>query len=233
MTAFNLHKEMLSAVASALGPELMQRVAFVGGCTTGLQLTDELAKDSVRHTMDVDLIVPVIGNVGWHELQKELMARGFTHDLHTEMPACAMKLGELRVDFMPDDATILGFGNKWYAPALDTAVTVELGSMPVRLVSPVYFLATKLEAFKGRGNNDVLGSQDVEDILSMFNGRTEIISEVAAADDDVSEYISSEIARLLDHPDIDYAVQSTSAGDAGVAELIFERLETVAGAASR
>ncbi|AWH16066.1 hypothetical protein C1922_01320 [Stenotrophomonas sp. ZAC14D2_NAIMI4_7] len=233
MTTFNLHKEMLTAVASALGPELMQQVAFVGGCTTGLQLTDELAKDSVRHTMDVDLIVPVIGNVGWQDLQRELLARGFTHDLHAEMPACAMKLGELRVDFMPDDAAILGFGNKWYAPALQSAVTMELGSTQVRLVSPVYFLATKLEAFKGRGRNDVLSSQDVEDILSMFNGRAEIVAEVLAADDDISQYISAGIARLLEHPDIDYAVQSASAGDAGVAELIFERLEDVAGVASR
>ena len=38
-----------------------------------------------------------------------------------QSPICAMALGELWVDFMPDDPAILGFSNRWYRQALDTA----------------------------------------------------------------------------------------------------------------
>jgi len=36
--------EMLEVVAQALGQQLCQEVAFVGGCTTALLLTDEFAR---------------------------------------------------------------------------------------------------------------------------------------------------------------------------------------------
>jgi hypothetical protein len=33
---------MIAVVARALGPDLLKKVAFVGGCTTGLLLTVEI-----------------------------------------------------------------------------------------------------------------------------------------------------------------------------------------------
>jgi len=44
---------MIEIVAHALGEELLSEVAFVGGCTTGLLVTD-----------DVDLIINVVGYAG-------------------------------------------------------------------------------------------------------------------------------------------------------------------------
>ncbi len=55
------HREMLQLVAEALGAVLRTPMAFVGGCTTGLLLTDAFSQDQVRHTDDVDLIVHVLG----------------------------------------------------------------------------------------------------------------------------------------------------------------------------
>jgi hypothetical protein len=46
--------ELLTQIAKRLGP-LLQEVVFVGGCTTGLFLTDEAAGE-VRPTFDVDAI---------------------------------------------------------------------------------------------------------------------------------------------------------------------------------
>lgn len=34
------HVDMIAVVARALGSDLLAKVAFVGGCTTGLLLTD-------------------------------------------------------------------------------------------------------------------------------------------------------------------------------------------------
>ena len=63
---------MLETVAKALGPKLCQQMTFVGGCTTGLLLTDDYTREQVRHTDDVDLIVHVMGYIGFHSLQRQL-----------------------------------------------------------------------------------------------------------------------------------------------------------------
>jgi hypothetical protein len=50
--------ESLSLIAHRLG-DLCDEVTFVGGCITGLLITDKAAPD-VRFTVDVDCIVNVI-----------------------------------------------------------------------------------------------------------------------------------------------------------------------------
>lgn len=71
-------QDMLERVATALGPELCQQMTFVGGCTTGLLLTDEFTLEQVRHTDDVDLIVHTLGYVGFAQLQEQLKTHGFS-----------------------------------------------------------------------------------------------------------------------------------------------------------
>lgn len=223
------HYGMIERVANALGTELLSSMAFIGGCTTGLHLTDELAKEGVRHTKDVDLIVPVIGRVDWQHLQTRLRAQGFRDSLHQDAPLCALFLGDLRVDFMPFDADILGFTNRWYEQALESAFEVTVGQATIRLVTPPYFLATKFEAFKGRGQGDVWASTDIEDILAIFYGRSEIVDEVLATDADLKAYLQSEIESLLEHAHIDYAIQSAVNGDSELRDLIYTRMEKAAG----
>ena len=139
-----------------------------------------------------------------------------------------MRLGDLQVDFMPDDEKILGYGNRWYAKGLETAEPYKLNDeITVRLLTPPYFIATKFEAYIGRGKNDPLVSHDMEDILSLFDGRQELITEIAEANEEVRTYIIEKISELLDHRDIDSAVQSTAKGDAGRESLIFERLDAI------
>ena len=225
MSRYNAHKEMILMVAKALGDELLPQVAFVGGCTTGLLITDEMTKESVRYTDDVDLIIKVLGYTGWHKFSEQLIDRGFRISMDDEVN-CRFRLGDLQVDFMPDDADALGFTNRWYKAALQTAQPYRIAEdINIRLVTPVYFLATKFEAFKGRGNNDLLGSRDIEDILNLIDGRAELGQELLQAADDVKAYLIAEFKALLNSPDISYAVQSTAGGDLGREELIFERME--------
>jgi hypothetical protein len=63
---------MIGKVAKALGPELLKRTAFVGGVTTGLFITDDIAREDVRFTDDVDLIIGIMGYGKWVQLQEEL-----------------------------------------------------------------------------------------------------------------------------------------------------------------
>lgn len=227
MSRYNAHKEMILMVAKALGDDLLPQVAFVGGCTTGLLITDEMTKESVRYTDDVDLIIKVLGYTGWHKFSEQLVDRGFRISMDDEVN-CRFRLGDLQVDFMPDDADALGFTNRWYKAALQTAQPYPIAEgINIRLVTPVYFLATKFEAFKGRGKNDLLGSRDIEDILNLVDGRAELGEELLQAADDVKTYLITEFKALLNSPDISYAVQSTAGGDLGREELIFERMEKV------
>lgn len=217
---------MIAKVAQMVGPELLKEFAFVGGCTTALLLTDEFTREMVRHTDDVDLIVHVVGRIQWAELQDQLRKRGFKDDMADEGPICAMKLGELRVDFMPDDPSILGFSNKWYADALATATNYQLASdVTIRLVAPPYFVATKLEAYLGRGNGDALGSSDIEDILTLFDGRASLLDELAQADPELQRYVAQQIDHLLHAHHFDYAVGSAAAGDQGRERRLFQLLE--------
>lgn len=232
MTAFNVLQDMLKEVAKALGPDMCQQMTFVGGCTTGLLLTDDFTREQVRSTEDVDLIVHVMGAIGFVRLQEQLSQRGFRlspNDEGDDLPICAMKLGELRVDFMPDDDT-LGFSNRWYKDAMATATPYELDAETIiNLVSPVYFVATKLEAWKGRGRGDALTSRDIEDILHLVDGRPELLGEIQSSNVEVSTYISHEVSKLLDDNNFEYAVSAQSRGDSDRENLLFERLESLAG----
>jgi len=225
----NRHKEMLIEVAEALGPKLCKQVAFVGGCTTGLFLTDDFTLEQVRATGDVDVIVGVVDTASFARLQAQLRELGFQESLDNDDPICAMRLGSLRVDFMPDDERILGFSNRWYKDALSSADDYQLTDViTIRLIKPVYFVATKLEAYLGRGGNNPLGSRDLEDLLNLFDGRSVLLAEIEQAESVLHQFIVVETKKLLESDDFAYAVQACAMGDSDREALVFERLEQVA-----
>ncbi|MFG6175984.1 hypothetical protein ACGTN6_01955 [Halomonas sp. THAF12] len=231
MSLFDDQRDMLRQVAEALGEELREQVAFVGGCTTGLLLTDPFTREQVRSTDDVDLIISVMTYASLQRFKETLKAQGFKEpsSMDDDMPICAMKLGELRVDLMPDNDEVLGFTNLWYRQALESAEPVTLSDgLSIRVVNPPLFVATKLEAYKGRGQNDPLESRDIEDILNLVDGRPELFEEVRSTDSTLQAYIAAELAQLLDNDLFGYAVQS-QARDPDREALLFERLEILAG----
>jgi len=228
MSARDIQKEMLKQVALALD-ELRETVTFVGGCTTALLITDEYTVEQVRHTEDVDLIVSVIGYVEYNRLKAKLQSNGFkeTSLIEEDWPICAMKLGDLRVDIMPDDETILGFSNRWYKYAIESAISYALdGALIIKVVHPIAFVATKLEAYKGRGEQDPLASHDIEDLLNLIDGRESLAAEIRNAPEEVKAYIAQEI-QLMTVSDFDYAIQSTAEGSPDREDIIYDRLKAI------
>ena len=222
MTIQGQLKEMLKTVAVALGDELRERLVFVGGCTTALYITDPITLEGVRATDDVDLIVDLAGFAEWAELMAQLRERGFTESPEDNV-ICRMKLGELKVDFMPDDEAILGFSNRWYGKGIETAVPAELEETLVirRLTAP---LATKLEAYRGRGEGDLIGSRDAEDILLLVDGRQALVEEIAEAEPEIRTYIAEQTAELLADQSFDHFLQGNIRGPAGRADIVHDRL---------
>lgn len=225
MSTRDIQISMLEKVAGALGP-LCDEVVFVGGCTTSLFLEDEFTRAQVRFTDDVDLIVNVTTYIEFQNLRGQLCQQGFKENMESEV-ICRFNLGQLKVDFMPVSEQALGFGNKWYPVAIDTAETFQLSdSTTIKVVTAVLFIATKLEAYKSRGKGDVLGSQDIEDVINIFDGRSRIVEEIKQSKpDELRAYIKHELSSLLDDSNFEYAVQSAAQNDPNREVLIFERFE--------
>lgn len=188
--------DMIVRAAEALGP-LRERVAFLGGATTVLLLTDP-ATSGVRSTMDVDVIVDVRGRPGYYQLEEQLRALGFRQRASGGEPICRWHLGELILDVMPTLPEILGFSGRWYAEALREASQMSVGRrITIRLVTAPYFLATKLEALLGRGAGDFLGSRDLEDIVTLVDGREELAAEVTAEPEALRSFLRKTLGTLL------------------------------------
>lgn len=185
---------MIKFVASKLN-KLCDDVVFVGGAVTALLIDDEAVYD-VRPTYDVDCIIDVISLVDFNKIEKKLKQAGFEQSMGD--PKYRWRVGEMILDVMPTNEKILGFSNQWYKPALKYAQTVQLDSKDkIKIVSPEYFLATKYEAFKGRGDGDYLGSHDLEDIIALLDGRKDIADIVLRSDKKVRKYISTAFGELL------------------------------------
>ena len=223
--------QMLEVVAQALGQDLCQEVAFVGGCTTALLLTDEFSREEVRYTDDVDLVVQLAGYAQWQMLVEQLRQKGFKQSSQDEV-ICRMRLGELKVDFMPADpatADLLGCNNRWFTDGLSTARWHSLPSgTRIRLFTPPYFLGSKLEAYAGRGMQNPLGSQDLEDILNLVNGREELLQEVDGAAPELRTYLKQKLSALLGNNDFGYLVQDAARGDNEREQIIWQRLHHIA-----
>lgn len=220
---FDSLKEMIISVAEALGPDLRANTAFVGGVTTGLLITDDFTRQSVRATDDVDLITSTLGYVQHAQFEEELRHLGFKDHIDDGV-ICRKLLGNLKVDFMPTDDS-LGFTNRWYQSALATAQDYEIkDGVIIRLITPIYFIGTKLEAWNGRGNGDMLESRDLEDIFNLINGREGLIEEIREGDAALRDYISQEMKRLSRLDDYEYLLQATTNGESARGDIVHARV---------
>ena len=196
----NPNIELLTSIANAMGP-LREQVVFVGGCATGLLITQPLVADA-RATEDVDAIVEVASLVGYHALAARLMKQGFKQTMADNTPPFRWYWKGMQLDLVPLDEKVLGFANRWYKPGFEAAITAILPSgLQLRNLSAPYFMATKLEAFKDRGDNDVYLSHDLEDVITVVDGREELISELTSAPPDVRHFVAQTLRGILRHPD--------------------------------
>lgn len=216
MAAFNNpNLAILELVAHALGP-VRERVIFVGGCATGLLLTQE-RPDRIR--INVDIVAQALTVHDYHAIEKQVRAQGFSNDMRPNAPICRWVYKNVTLDLMPTVKDILGFANRWYPLALQTADLVTLPSgMNIRLISAPVFIGTKLEAFKDRGKDadgrpDFLGSHDLEDIITVADRRPELLAECRAAAPELRAYLAAEFTALFANPEFEQALSGHLPGD--------------------
>jgi len=178
----DVNRAMLEAVVAELG-DLRDDVVFIGGAVAGLLITSP-GGDPIRETDDVDCIVELGSSVlNYGQIERRLQALGWAPGSMTVEgdPLCRFRKGALTVDVMPTNDKILGFAARWASEAIAYATSQSVGKRNVQVISAPYFLAMKIEAFKSRGKDDYYGSHDLEDLVMVVEGRSEIIDEVAGA----------------------------------------------------
>jgi len=224
--------EMIRIVAQGLG-DLRSEVAFLGGAILGLLITDPAARDA-RPTEDVDLIFEVATTIGYSLFEDKLRKLGFANVI--EGPICRFRYSGILLDLMPTSDEILGFGNRWYSTALKEAEERDLGEgLICRVITAPCFLATKLEAFDSptrENNRDYLASRDFEDVVTVIDGRHEIVDEVASAPDAVRNFLNERVTAHLHHQrfeegvaahlDIDFASRARI-------QAVLKRFQAIAG----
>lgn len=188
---------MLGIVAKGL-KGLKEEVVFVGGATVDLFITDPAATGT-RETDDVDCVIELVGKARYYALEEKLRALGFQNPMDEEKPVlCRWKFRGIKVDVMPTDAAVLGFSNRWYRGGMANAEEFKLpNGERVAVFSVPYLLASKLEAFHGRGRGDFMASKDIEDIIALLDGCPGAERKVSAASADVRKYLGREFAKFL------------------------------------
>lgn len=185
------------AVAKSLG-DLADRVVFVGGSTVSLYADRQTFE--VRETDDVDVIVELLNYPDQVQFEEQLRSKGFSDDIDSKVRG-RFKIDGIIVDVMPTIDTHMGFENRWYAEGFKESIAIEIAqNITVKILSPPFFIATKFEAFKGRGKNDGRTSQDFEDIVYVLENRHNIWSEMQNSIEPLNTFLKDEFNSLLKGP---------------------------------
>lgn len=186
----------LKIIAEALG-ELRNDVIFVGGSVAELYADDPAASE-IRPTKDVDCVIKTASYGSLHEFERLLRKRKFVNDMESGV-ICRWRYNGEIVDIMPDTDSVLGFTNKWYGKGFCYREEVSLtDGLKVYILSPLYYLATKIEAIRGRGGEDLRLSHDFEDLIYVLNNRLDIMELFdTERDGSLIEYISLWAATML------------------------------------
>ena len=220
--------EMLEVAAQLLG-ELCDDLVFLGGATVGLWVTDPAAPPP-RSTRDVDALVQTTTRQGYREVEQRLERKRFRLDIDGVTCRFVHADAELVLDVMPTASGLLGLRGDWLAEAYAHATTHRLPSgRMIRLVDPPHLLATKLEAFGDRGADDFLASDDFADIVTLLDGRSQLLDEVLSSPQPLRRYVARRFGEISVHRDFVDGLHGNlppdRASQAHVDQIILPRIE--------
>jgi predicted nucleotidyltransferase len=180
--------------------ELNEKVVFVGGATISLYADRPVFE--IRPTDDIDVIIEILNYFDWGQLEERLRSLGFSNDIESGI-VCRYIIQGIVVDIMPTNDPSIGFKNIWYPDGFAEAIGYQIDERnTIKILSAPYFIATKLEAHKGRGKNDGRSSQDFEDIVYVLENRGTIWEEINNASSPVKNYLQSAFSNLLANSNI-------------------------------
>ena len=194
----------LEILAERLG-SLIDDMVFVGGSTICLHV-GKARQNELRPTIDRDAIVDVKDYSEFHAFEMKVQKLGFERDTKDRVN-CRWRAENIVVDFMPSNQIAGYVNNKWYQAAMEHAESLQLSTgKTVRIISPIFLITTKLEAFHSRGKLklpdifDGEANKDLEDIVHLIEGRDLLLSELKQAPLLVRTYIESQFKKIGANP---------------------------------
>lgn len=221
--------KMLQTVANGLG-NLKNEMVFVGGAVAELYASNpELSE--IRPTIDVDCVIELRSRTAHAKLEDKLRAIGFANDTSKGAPICRWIYKDILVDVMPSDPDVLGFSNRWYIEGVEYKISKTLpDETEIFIFPPEYYLASKFEAHKGRGGEDLRQSHDFEDIIYIFDNCSELLESISNTNKTVKAYLKGECANLIVNNGLIEGIESALpyGSDEEATEIVLELIQNIA-----
>ncbi len=194
--------ERLQKVAEGL-EELNEQVVYVGGSLPGLYSTDSAAPEP-RATTDVDCIVRFGNHVEKEKFEERLRSKHFSEDQSENAVICRWNYEGEIVDIMPTDERFFSFTNRWYETGMNSKERFTLpNGMVINILSVVTFVATKLEALRSRGGDDLRGEKDFEDIVYILDCCADFPRRMMDEhNEELKSFVVQQLNELLQRPNI-------------------------------
>lgn len=165
---------------------------FVGGAALHCYL-DDFARSQLRTTKDIDLILfQITSPLQWIDFENRLRTMKWSPDIDGPMCRYISPKGKL-VDFLFPSSEVMGFSNRWYTNVVDNPLSYAINGHHILIAQPALYLATKIEAFLSRGQNEPFDSQDLEDIVALIDGCSELIASFQEQDEKIREWIALQL----------------------------------------
>jgi len=97
--------------------------------------------------------------------------------------------------------------HKWYKIGFEDLWKVKTINEEIQIFSAPCYLATKFEAYNGRGS-DYRTSHDFEDIIYVLDNRISIVEEIIIANKKIIEFLKSEIYMVLNSQYLEEIISS-------------------------
>jgi predicted nucleotidyltransferase len=188
-----LRLKLVNQALANLGREYV----FVGGATVSLYATNVELAAEIRPTDDVDVVVELAAYSEYSALDERLRAIGFKNDVESGI-ICRYIIYGIIVDVMPTENDAIGFSNKWYQEGFSNAIAYVLDEeTSVQIFTLPYFMASKWEAFKGRGKNDYRTNKDFEDLVYVWENADDFADRLLVAPEHLKAYLHDELAEVI------------------------------------
>lgn len=94
------------------------------------------------------MIAEILTYADYMKFSERLRQANFSEYAGEKPLTCRWHHGKLTLDVLPLNKEVLGFTNRWCAPALKNAQALTLpNGQSIRVITAPYFLGTKMEAF--------------------------------------------------------------------------------------
>jgi predicted nucleotidyltransferase len=212
---------------SQLFNDYEKEIMFVGGSVVSEYIDDRAALD-IRPTADIDIVVQLLSISELENIREYLANRNVYADTESGV-ICRFKYEDIKIDVMSTKNVGWAPANEWYELGQHKAITKSIQDVEIKLLPVEYFIATKISAYKNRGE-DPRYDKDFGDIIYILDYRSTIIEDIKRADEKVLDYILPFLKILVKEEstesvqcqimEVDFAVDRATQIQKSISELI-------------